>query len=655
MVASYFDRFLSAREKYGDGIVADDGSCALNYSRLLSGTEAFAARLREMGIGRGDHVGLCAFNSCAWLCAFFGIVKAGAVAVLLNYSLSVEELIPLYRGTDCKALLYGRCAATVKTPERIRSIEADRLLDIDTLGFETVYDFTPQNISPEEYERAAFIVFTSGSTGSPKGGLLTQRSNINGADAFLQVIPSMAGESVCLAVPMFHMFGLSVATAHLLGGGKLLLPEKFSVDALLGQLEQHRPDALAAVMTVVTRLTASPAFPLGGFDCVKRLYTGGAPLMPMQLIRTEYAFRHAKLLNCYGQTETDSGICFTVENDCFEKRSTTVGRPLPHRRVVILGADGESCPVGTVGEVTLVSSGDNFLGYYNVPAESQPIDARGYLHTADLGYLDAEGYLHLAGRIKDIIIKGGENIIPAEIEAEISRIDGVREVKVLGAPSSVYGESIEACVTLDPEAELSEDKLKAALKGKLSVFRTPAHFFLFDRFPVKANGKPDVCALKIQMLGMFNLRRIEEDIESGISVLSISAKSQRCIIEPICLAISDIVKALGFGKKKADRIVHCFEEILLERSKDAYMESGDMCFELLLLRDRLRVRFSDERAEPLFGDPHERSKQSYSVKIILAMTDSIRVETSGDKKTVYDLDFTYDNDFDPKAYLSFGQ
>lgn len=655
MNTSYFDRLLSAREKYGDITVAEDGKCSMNYSRLLSGAEAFAVKLSEMGIEQGDHVALCAYNSCAWLCAFLGIVKAGAVAVLMNYSLSVGELLPLYRDTDCKAFLYGRCSASVKTPALLSTLEADRLLDIDSFGFETLYDFTPQGISPEDYGKAAFIVFTSGSTGSPKGGLLTQRSNINGADAFLKIIPAMEGESLCLAVPMFHMFGLSVTTAHLLGGGKLLLPEKFTAAALLEQLEAHRPDALAAVMTVVTRLTDSPAFPLNGFDCVKRIYTGGAPLMPMQLIRTEYAFRSAKLLNCYGQTETDSGICFTVESDSFEKRSTTVGKPLPHRHVVILGADGEPCPTGAVGEVALVSSGDNSLGYYKIPAEEQPFDARGYLHTGDLGYLDEEGYLHLSGRIKDIIIKGGENIIPSEIEAEISRIEGVREVKVMGAPNSVYGESIEACVTTDPEAALDESRLKEALKGTLSVFRTPAHFFFLDSFPVKANGKTDLCALKIQMLRLFNLRLIDEDIDSGISVLYISANSQRYIIEPVCLAISDIVKKLGFGKKKADRIVHCFEEIMLERSFDAYMQSGTMSFELLLLRDRLRVRFSDERAEPLFGDPSERSRQSLGIKIILAMTDSISVDTREDRKTVYDLDYYYDTDFDPKAYLSFGR
>ena len=445
----YYNRLLKARERYGDVVIAYDGREHMTYSQLLSGADAVCDKLKEMGVRPGDHVALCSYNGCGWLRAFFGIVKAGAVAVLLNCSLGAEELKELYGDMDCVCFLYGGCSARKRDESFMTRIEPDesRRLDTDAFTYPEKDGFEPLKVSGEDLEKPAFIVFTSGSSGRPKGALLTQHSSISGAEAFLQIIPEMEGETLCVGVPLFHMFGLSLAVTNLLYGGRLLLPSQFNNDRMLALMEEGRPDALAAVMTVITRLAEDERLPASGSDGIKRLYTGGAPLMPIQLMRTERAFRNAVLLNNYGQSESDSSIAMSVPSDSFETRLTAIGRPLPHREVVIMNSAGEPCGAGAVGEITLFDNGTISKGYYGLPAEKQPIDSRGYLHTGDLGFLDEDGYLHFSGRIRDVIIKGGENVVPGEIERKISELDGVREVKVMGAPNELYGESVEACVT----------------------------------------------------------------------------------------------------------------------------------------------------------------------------------------------------------------
>ncbi len=649
----YYNRLIEAREKYGDRVIAYDGRERLTYSGLLSGADAYGDKLAAMGVRPGDHVALCAFNCCSWLKAFFGIIKAGAVAVLLNYSLGAEEMKELYGDMDSVCFLYGRCGARNKDENFMTGIQHDesRLLDIDAFTYEEKNSFEPMEISEEALAKPAFIVFTSGSTGKPKGGLLTQNSSLSGAEAFMQIIPEMEGETLCMCVPLFHMFGFSLAVTNILYGGKLVLPLNFTNDMILERMEETRPDALAAVMTVITRLTEDERLSQPVSGGVKRIYTGGAPLMPIQLMRVERAFRNAVLLNNYGQTETDSSIAMSVPSDSFEIRVSAIGRPLPHREVVIMNSVGEPCPAGAVGEVTLFDNGLLCKGYYKLPPERQPIDSRGYLHTGDLGFLDADGYLHLSGRIKDIIIKGGENIIPGEIEAKINALDGVREVKVMGAPNELYGESVEACLTLSPEAKISGGDIKAALKGIVSGFKMPAHFFVFDSFPLKANGKLDACELKVRMLNKPNEARIEEEIVYGIPVLSISARSQRYIIGPICRAARDIMPNLGFSTKKAGRIVHCVEEMLIERVNNAYMESGTLSFEFRLWPDFMRVRFWDESPVMAFSNADRDEDQSLSVKIILGMTDRISFEKNDDGTMVYNFDYLYDTDFEAKEFF----
>lgn len=651
MPEGYYNRLIDAMNQYGDKSVVWDGSLDLTYSQLLSGIDAYAAKITEMGIRPGQHVGLCSFNSSRWLCAFFGIVKAGCVAVLMNYSQTEEELTTLYHQMDCVAFLYGSCSAVKKNPDFPSQLEPDKehIFAIDNLPVTYKSSFTRIEETEEELRRPAFIIFTSGSTGVPKGAMHHQLNNLRAADGVLGIIPQMAGEAFCLGLPLFHIFGLCITLAHLITGGRVLLPAGFSNEGILAMVDSEKPEAIAAVMTILNRLIEAPAFGSTAARCVHRLYTGGAMLMPIQLLRMERAYDNVIVLNCYGQTETDGGITFTVADDSFDARSASVGRPLPDRTVKISGQNG-FCGVGEIGEVLVKDEGNIMMGYYKLPQEKQPVDQNGWLHTGDLGFLDADGYLHLSGRSKDIIIKGGENLIPSEIESVINQLDSISSVKVIGAPNDLYGESVEACVILEKGAEETSDSIREKLKGRLSSFKTPAHFFFYDSFPLRSNGKLDAMMLKTLMLSDLNKAQIAEQIKGGIQILSITARSQRYIIEPICNAVEGIISYdSGFSEAKARNIRLCVEEMLLERVSGAYMEPGNLKMNFDLWPDFLRIVFSDEGSFLDFG--HLSAEADASLRIIAHYTDRITCTKGEDGTNTYAFDYLYDKDYDARTYF----
>ena len=643
----YYNRLLEAKEKYGDRIVAADGQESLRYSDLLSAACGYREILAGMGVRPGDKVTICAYNSCDWLRAFFGVTCFGAVAVLMNYSLPEDEITTLMKQMDSSVFLYGNFSAREKNPAAPAHILHDetKRADISAFRFEKKNSFEPIPFDEDKYGDPAFVVFTSGSTGSPKGGLLSQRSNITGADAYAEAIPEMKEESLCMAVPLFHIFGLGVAVSHLLYGGRLILPEKFSSAEINRFIRDNQPDALTAVMTVIVRTMEDESFPEEGYRCIRRIYVGGAPLLPIQLMRVESGFGQATLLNSYGQTESDTCIAMTRVTDDADTRVHSVGKPFPHREVVIMNSDGEECKHGEVGEITLRDNGFVMLGYYGAAEELQAVDSKGYLHTGDIGYLDNDGYLHLSGRIKDIIIKGGENIVPSEIEAVINAVSGVREVKVFGAPDELYGENVYACLTVTPGSDLNEEALRAALAGKIPRFRMPVNFFIIDAFPLKANGKLDACALLALMLRRLDAKKIDKDIVNGIKVFSFEAMRRHNIIGQAVGITPSILSSMGFSEAKIRKVQLCVEELLTERTDVNYIGSGRLRIECRLFRDFIRLSYQDDNPEIPFSKTGSSLEKAAGARIVARLADRISVVRSDSGRCEYNLDFLYDLDF----------
>lgn len=652
-MTGYYNRLVEAIEKYGDRVAAIDAKESVRYSDLLSAVIGYKEVLEGMGVKPGDKVTLCAYNSCDWLRAFFGITCYGAVAVLMNYSLPEGEIAALREQMHSFAFLYGNYGALEKdarSPERLQP-DAGKRADIRNFSFEKREDLTYRPYDEDKYGKPAFVVFTSGSTGTPKGGMLSERSNIRGADAYIEAIPEMKEESICVAVPLFHIFGLGCSMAHVLNGGKLLLPEKFTSTEINRFLRENEPDALAAVMTVIVRTMEDKDFPEEGYPYVRRVYAGGAPLLPIQLMRVEKGFGNATLLNSYGQTESDSAIAMTCPGDSVDKRVHSVGRPFPQREIVIMNSEGKECPRGETGEITIRDNGFIMCGYYDVTPELQSIDSNGYLHTGDIGFLDEEGYLHLAGRIKDIIIKGGENIVPSEIEAQINAVPGVREVKVFGAADELYGENIHACLTLTPGSGLTEERLRKELTGKIPRFRMPVNFFIYDAFPLKANGKLDACALLTMMLKRLDAQKIEEDIVNGIRVFSLETMRRRNIIGPAVQSVPAVLSNLGFSKTKIGRIELCLEELLAERTDVKYIGSGWLKVECRLFRDFVRFCYRDDEPGMPFAKAEGSPEKAAGAKIVTKLADRIGSVPLEGGCYEYDLDFLYDLEFDAEGSL----
>lgn len=649
----YYNRLVEAKEIYGDRIAATDAKESVRYSDLLSAVLAYKDLLAGMGVKPGDKVTLCAYNSCDWLRAFFGITCYGAVAVLMNYSLPENEITELREQMHSSVFLYGNYGALEKdarSPERLQP-DPKKRADIRSLSIEKREDFSYQPYDETKYGDPAFIVFTSGSTGTPKGGMLSARSNIRGADAYIEAIPEMKEESICVAVPLFHIFGLGCSMAHVLNGGKLVLPEKFTSAEINRFLRENEPDALSAVMTVIVRTMEDKDFPEAGYPSVKRVYAGGAPLLPIQLMRVEKGFGNAVLLNSYGQTETDSSVSMTRLEDSVDKRVHSVGKPFTQREVIIMDSEGRACPTGETGEITIRDNGYIMCGYFDVPPEKQSIDSEGYLHTGDIGFMDEDGYLHLAGRIKDIIIKGGENIVPSEIEAQINAVPGVREVKVFGAADELYGENIHACLTLTPGSGLTGESLRKELTGKIPRFRMPVNFFIFEAFPLKANGKLDACALLTMMLKRLDAMKIEEDIVNGIRVFSLETMRRRNIIGPAVQSVPAVLSNLGFSRTKIGRIELCLEELLAERTDVKYIGSGWLRVECRLFRDFVRFSYRDDEPELPFAKVGDSPEKAAGARIVTRLADRINAVPLEGGCYEYDLDFVYDVEFDAEGSM----
>ena len=483
----------------------------VSYTRgeLRKGAELCAAELVRAGVRRGDHVALWAYNSADWLMALLGIVRLGAVAVLINSAMPRAAVEPLISFCDCGALVYGLNRDTYHHENTGVQLASElgltgKTLDLRKLCLKERIAAGEESptLPPEDADetRTAVIIFTTGTTAEPKAVMLSQRGILrNARDAVLHAEEDFCHERACVALPLFHSYGLTVLFSFLLMGKTICLLSRLKSDELIDAVGRYRIGMVASVGILYLGMLSSPRFKSEVAPYVRLCIVGGEFTDPQQIYRTYRAYPEITFAIGYGQTEASPIITRVCAADSPEKRAETVGTPLPGTEIRITTPDGTEQTRGVPGEV-LVRSGSLMNGYYRVPPEKQPIDENGWLHTGDLGYLDEDGYLHLTGRIKDIIIKNGENISPAEIERALRSCRGVKEVRVLGAPSPECGEEIEACLTMMEGYRFDEGSVRTQLMHCLIKFKIPANFFVYDTFPLHSNGKLNVQELRSSML-----------------------------------------------------------------------------------------------------------------------------------------------------------
>ncbi len=635
-------------------IVGNGASCT--YEDMRKGIRGLEKRLREMGVKQGSRVALWSYNSANWLIAFFAIVRAGGTAVLVNYSMSSADAADLLAMTETGYLLCGDNGETKKNPDAmltlasLAGIPEDHCLDIRPAALDLGYVFREEaeDDAPDnsDEDSTAFIIFTSGTTSRPKAVQISQRALSFDADAFNANIGEYAGRSVCVSVPLFHILGLLMSYAYLCRGATVCLPANYKPETLTREIDAYRISDMAAVGAIYLSLADAEGFDRNVVPNLHLCMIAGGMSTPVQMMRLELQYTNATFINMYGQSEA-APLTMVRPSDMVEKRAQTVGKAIEGTDIRISDGKGGFLPCGEIGEV--VARGINLMnGYDKLPMEKQPIDENGWLHTGDLGYFDEEGYLYLSGRIKDVIIRGGENISPSEIESALNQMDNIREAKVMGAPHPIYGESVEACVTMtDGGKSFDQEALKTALRRVIARFKVPSHIFLYDSFPLNVNGKLDQRTLHADMLNRLLRLAVDEELAGGVTVFDVVVRNSDYAIVPVTSMAGELAQAVGFGRRRLMSIRLAVEEMLTERIMDAYSAAGNIRVRITLMPEWLRISFSDDGAE-YFID--KRRDTSMSAKIILKAVSNFHTDYPGGKP-VYCMDFLYENEFSIQEFL----
>jgi len=493
-------------ERFGDreALVVRHQRFRATYRELWEQVTLAARGLLARGIGPGDRVGVWSPNRFEWVVLQFATARIGAILVTINPGYKSTELeyvlnqsgIRLlclasgFRQSDYVALLAevrGRCAA---------------LRDVLVLGKDWgeflatakgVSDSTLADIESRlQFDDPINIQYTSGTTGFPKGATLTHHNILNNAYFVTELVRYTERDRVCVPVPFYHCFGMGVGTLGCTSHGACIVvpAEAFDPLAVLQTVQEERCTSLYGVPSMFIAELGHARFAEFDLSSLRTGIMGGAPC-PVEVMRQVQSRMHMGEVSIIcGMTETSPVSTQTAPDDPLEKRVETVGRVHPHAEVKIIDpATGQIVPRGVPGEQC--TRGYLVMrGYWNDPAATaKAIDDAGWMHSGDLAVMDDDGYVRIVGRIKDMIIRGGENIYPREVEEFLHTIPGVADVQVIGVPCPHYGEEVMAWVKLRNGAQLTCDDLRAACCGRIATFKIPKYWKFVDSFPMTVTGK----------------------------------------------------------------------------------------------------------------------------------------------------------------------
>jgi fatty-acyl-CoA synthase len=491
------------------------------YAQLDADTDLVALGLIAAGIAKGDRVGIWAPNCAEWALLQYGAAKAGAILVNINPAYRSHELAYVLRQSGTKLLVSAESFKTSDYRATIDEVRGD-LPELDQVIFIGTADWdglvaTGAVADPLTLaERAASLAFddpiniqyTSGTTGFPKGATLSHHNILNNAYFVGEGCGYTAGDRVCVPVPFYHCFGMVMgnlgATTH---GACIVIPAPgFDPAATLAAVEAERCTSLYGVPTMFIAELALPDFASYDMSSLRTGIMAGSPC-PVEVMKRVVSEMHmTEVTICYGMTETSPVSTQTTADDDMDRRVSTVGRVHPHVEIKVIDPEtGLVLPRGRHGE--LCTRGYSvMLGYWNEPAKTaDAIDVGRWMHTGDLAVMDDAGYLNIVGRIKDMVIRGGENIYPREVEEFLYTHPDIEDVQVIGVPDVKYGEELCAWVKLRPGSDLDAGQIREFCVGKIAHYKVPRYIRVTADFPMTVTGKVQKFKMRETSIGELGL------------------------------------------------------------------------------------------------------------------------------------------------------
>ena len=495
----------------------------LSYGELRQAVDKLAAGLLTLGLNPGDRIGIWSPNNSEWVLTQFATAKAGLILVNINPSYRVAELEYALVKVGCKALILAERFKTSDyigmlrelAPELGRTqpgeLESKRLPSLrsvvligeawhpGTFRFSEIMSRGGAAearriaaLSPQlQFDEPINIQFTSGTTGFPKGATLSHHNILNNGFFIGEAMRLTPDDRLCIPVPLYHCFGMVLGNlAAVTHGACMVFPgEGFDPLATLQTVSEERCTALHGVPTMFIAQLDHPEFAKFDLSSLRTGIMAGSPC-PIEVMKRAVAKMNLREITiAYGMTETSPVSFQSSTTDPLERRVSTVGRIQPHLEVKIIDRDGRIVPTGTAGEL-LTRGYSVMLGYWNDEERTrEAIDAARWMHTGDLATIDAEGYCNIVGRIKDMVIRGGENVYPREIEEFLYRHPKIQDVQVIGVPDDRYGEEICAWVKLRPGVSASEEEIRAFCRDQIAHYKVPRYIKFVDEFPMTVTGK----------------------------------------------------------------------------------------------------------------------------------------------------------------------
>lgn len=535
-------------ERFGerDAVVYPELGIRWSWSEFQKQCNRAAKGLMRLGLGKGHHLAIWATNLPEWVITQFATGKMGAVLITVNTQYRTRELEYLLRQSDTETLIlmegfrgnsyldmiYEICPELKESmPGQLRSARLPRLKNVIFIGDERKPGMflwkdilaLGDEVSDEELRRRQASLhpddvinmqYTSGTTGFPKGVMLTHNNIVNNARNVAECMKLTHEDRLCIPVPFFHCFGCVMGTLACAGTGATMVPLiAFDPLKVLQAVEQERCTALHGVPTMFIAELNHPDFRKFDLSSLRTGIMAGSncPIEVMRRVVDEMGVKEITI--AYGQTESSPVITQTRTDDPIELRVSTVGRVLPNVEAKIVDpATGREVPPGVQGE--LCTRGYHVMkGYYKMPeATAEAIDDEGWLHTGDLAVMDENGYFRITGRLKDMIIRGGENIYPREIEEFLYTHPKILDVQIVGVPDEKYGEQVAAFIRVKEGEQLTPEEVRAFCEGKIARYKIPRHVFFVDEYPMTASGKIQKFRLREMAARELGLEKKEESV-----------------------------------------------------------------------------------------------------------------------------------------------